>query len=211
MLTHSKVKKQCDWSLFFILTHIVVSKRWSTSICSDEYWVVTASPNTSALLVHPWHHDNCFCLPATVIMTKLLCQSSDCRWLVFFTHQKQHEATYLCVCVHVCVKPWLLDCVLYCKVTNVSHKADNLLSAAALLVNEVRELQSTQSTLHHQQEQTGTPERSHHCDCYPLPHPTVPVHQIQLKLSTTSFRRSTCAARWQFSRFQIQLLSINSI
>lgn len=189
----------------------MVSKRWSTSICSDEYWVVTTSPNTSALLVHPWHHDNCFCLPATVIMTELLCQSSDCRWLFFFTHQKQHEATYLCVCIHVCVKPWLLDCVLYFKVTNVSHKANNLLSAAALLVNEVRELQSTQSTLHHQQEQTGTPERSHHCDCYPLPHLTIPVHQIQLKLSTTSFRRSTCAARWQFSRFQIQLLSINSI
>lgn len=154
---------------------------------------------TASVSLQQWSWQNCSVKALT---------AGDC---FFFTHQKQHEATYLCVCIHVCVKPWLLDCVLYWKVTNVSHKANNLLSAAALLVNEVRELQSTQSTLHHQQEQTRTPERSHHCDCYPFPHPTVPVHQIQLKLSTTSFRRSTCAARWQFSRFQIQLLSINSI
>lgn len=147
---------------------------------------------TASVSLQQWSWQNCSVKALT---------ADDC----FFTHQKQHEATYLCVCIHVCVKPWLLDCVLYWKVTNVSHKANNLLSAAALLVNEVRELQSTQSTLHHQQEQTGTPEWSHHCDCYPLPHHTSSPN------TTTSFRRSTCAARWQFSRFQIQLLSINSI
>lgn len=102
MLTHSKVKKQCDWSLFFILTHIAVSKRWSTSISSDEYWVVTASPNTSALLVHPWHHDNCFCLPATVIMTKLLCQSTDCRWL-FFSLTRNNMKPHICMSACMCV------------------------------------------------------------------------------------------------------------
>lgn len=153
MPNHSEEERRCNWSLFFIPTHISGCESLDSEAHQrgNECRVVTAYPASRKTLqlrpIHHWHRDGCFRLSYhDKALARIL-------FRVFF--RRRCFSLWASVCVCVCVAA---PCVsMTAKKKNACRtlwmtwqmflaKWSIYQARPALLVNEVREPQSTQST-----------------------------------------------------------------